>query len=130
MMFPPLNRIPTAETDNTATRPQATQKSGRQPRRAITTMQVCEDSALARAGRSNVGSDRASGAQQKVERETVERTETRPGANRGGDAPASVPRSRKLQPGSDQWTLRRVHAQSAVALSSIPRRTAATAGEA
>src|SRR6266478_4764097 len=130
MMFPPLNRLPTAETDNTATHPQATEKSGRQPPSTSRTMQLCEDSALARAGRSNVGSDRASGAQQKVERETVERTETRTGANRGGHAAASVSRSRKLQPGSDQWTLLRVHAQSAVALSSIPRRTAATAGEA
>src|SRR6266446_978305 len=130
MMFPLLNRIPTAETDNTATRTQATEKSGRQPPSTSRTMQLCEDSALARAGRSNGGSDRASGAQQKVERETVERTETRTGANRGGDAPASVPGSRKLQPGSDQRTLRRIHNQGAVALSSIPRRTAATAGEA
>src|SRR5882724_1044018 len=126
MMFPPLNRIPTAETDNTATRPQATEKSGRQPPSTSTTMQLCEDSSLARAGRSNVGSDRASGAQQKVERETVERTETQTGPNRGSDAPASVPGSRKLQPGRDQRTLRRVHAQSAFAVSRIARRTAAS----
>src|SRR5882724_7659777 len=130
MMFPPLNRIPTARRITRPRTRKRQKKSGRQPPRAITTMQLCEDSSLARAGRSNVGSDRASGAQQKVERETVERTETRTGANRGGDAPASVSRPRELQPGSDQWTLRRVHAQSAVALSSIPRRAAAaTAGE-
>src|SRR6266487_2192084 len=96
MMFPPLNRIPTAETDNTATRPQATEKSGRQPPSMRRTMQLCEDSSLARTGRSNVGGGRASGARQKVERETVERTETRPGANRGGNAAASVSRPREL----------------------------------
>src|SRR5207302_7388586 len=58
-----LNRIPPAETDNTATRPQAIEKSGRQPPSMRRTMQLCEDSSLARNCRDG---RRSGGGPQKI----------------------------------------------------------------
>src|SRR6266446_2785142 len=73
-------------------------RSATQPKELIMAMQLCEDSSLSRACRSNGGNDHSSGRTQEVgsSYETAERTEARCCANRGGHTPPNISRPREL----------------------------------